>query len=202
MYQFDEEDTQEGPFHLENGEQVMVDMMSQKKDFSMHFSDKVNMIDLPYGDSLFSMTVMMPADEGTTLDEFIAQDLSRENFDSWTASLSEREMPLKFPKFELSYEIRLNDILISMGMEDAFDGSKADLTGINSNGGLFITEVKHKTFITVDEVGTEAAAVTSVGIGITSTPQTFSVNRPFVFVIREQNSGTILFMGKINNPDA
>lgn len=200
MYQFDKEDTQEGPFYLENGEQVMVDMMSQKRDFNTHFSDKVHMIDLPYGDSLFSMTVMMPADTGTTVDEFIEQDLTKENFDSWTANLSGSEMPLRFPKFELDYEVKLNDILISMGMEDAFDPAKADLTGINSNGGLFISEVKHKTFIKVDEVGTEAAAVTSVGIGITSVPQTFSVNRPFVFVIREQNSGAILFMGKINNP--
>lgn len=202
MYQFDKEDTQEGPFYLENGEQVMVDMMRQERDFSVHFSEKVNMIDMPYGDSLFSMTVMMPVDEETPLNEFIEQDLTKENFDSWVAGLSEREMPLKFPKFELEYEVKLNDILISMGMEDAFDPNKADLTGINPSGGLFISEVKHKTFVKVDEVGTEAAAVTSVGIGITSVPQTFSVNRPFVFVIREQNSGAILFMGKMNNPDA
>jgi serpin B len=201
MNQFDKEDTLERPFYLESDEQVLVDMMYQENIFNMTFSEKVNMIDLPYGDSLFSMTVMMPADEETPLNEFIEQDLTKENFDSWIADLSEERMPLRFPKFELSYEISLNDILIQMGMSDAFEGNKADFTGITPNGGLFISRVKHKSFINVDEVGTEAAAVTSVEVSVTGTPQVFSVNRPFVFVIREHNSGTILFMGKNNNPD-
>ncbi len=199
-YQFDEEDTRERPFYLENGEQVTVDMMTQERTFNIYTSDNVQMIDLPYGDSLFSMTVMMPADANMPLKDFIAQDLTRENVDSWIANLSGRDMPLNLPKFELEYEIKMNDILVSMGMEDAFSESRANFEGINSKGGLFISEVKHKTFVKVNEKGTEAAAVTSVGMGITSMPQTFSVNRPFVFVIREQNSGAVLFMGKVKNP--
>ena len=95
----------------------------------------------------------------------------------------------------------MKDILYSMGMEDAFT-RKADLSGINPDAPLFISEVKHKTFVEVNEEGTEAAAVTSVGIGVTSVPQSFNVNRPFIFMIREQNSGAILFMGKVMNPNA
>lgn len=199
-YQFDEDDTRERPFHLENGEQEMVEMMTQERDFNIYMDDKVHMIDLPYGDSLFSMSVMMPADENKPLKEFIGEDLTKDNVDSWIASLSNRNMPLNFPKFELEYEVEMNEILTSMGMEDAFSESKADFGGINPDAPLFISEVKHKTFVKVDEKGTEAAAVTSVGMGVTSVPETFSVDRPFLFMIREQNSGAVLFMGKIQNP--
>jgi len=86
-----------------------------------------------------------------------------------------------------------------MGMEIAFNTALADFTRINPDGNLFIDEVLHKTFIKVDEEGTEAAAVTSVGIGLTAMPETiyFRVDRPFVFLIRERHSGTILFIGKV-----
>jgi serpin B len=201
-YQFDKEKTREQPFYLENGEREMVDMMNQERDFNIYRSDKVQVIDLPYGDSLFSMTVLMPVNSETPLNNFIAENLTQQNFNAWISALSSIDSPLQLPKFELEYEKKLNDILISMGMEDAFNGYKADLTGINPNPGLYISEVKHKTYVKVDEEGTEAAAVTSVGIGVTSVPQSFSVNRPFIFVIREHNSGAILFMGKVNNPNA
>lgn len=199
-YQFDEEKTRERTFFLENGEQETVDMMTQERTFNIYMNEEVHMIDLPYGDSLFSMTVMMPADREKFIDEFIAQDLTRENFNSWLTNVSGQDMPLNLPKFELEYEIKMNDILKSMGMEVPFIGGQADFSGINPDAALFISEVKHKTYVKVDEKGTEAAAVTSVGIGITSVPQAFSVNRPFVFMIREQNSGAILFMGKVKNP--
>jgi serpin B len=199
-YQFDEEKTRERTFFLENGEQETVDMMTQERTFNIYMNEEVHMIDLPYGDSLFSMTVMMPADREKFIDEFIAQDLTRENFNSWLTNVSGQDMPLNLPKFGLEYEIKMNDILKSMGMEVPFIGGQADFSGINPDAALFISEVKHKTYVKVDEKGTEAAAVTSVGIGITSVPQAFSVNRPFVFMIREQNSGAILFMGKVKNP--
>ncbi len=199
-YQFDEEETREHSFSLESGGEVMVDMMTQERMFNIHMNEEVHMIDLPYGDSLFSMTVMMPADEKKPIDEFISQDLSKENFDSWIAGLKGQDMPLYFPKFELSYKIKMNDILKSMGMEVPFDEAEADFSGINPDARLFISQVNHKTYVKVDEKGTEAAAVTSVGVEVTSIPQTFSVDRPFVFMIREQNSGAILFMGKMENP--
>ncbi|MGN8224755.1 serpin family protein [Gracilimonas sp. BCB1] len=199
-YQFDKEETREHSFSLEEGGEIMVDMMRQERLFNINMNEEVHMIDLAYGDSLFSMTVMMPADTEKPIDEFISDDLTKEKFDSWIAGLSKKDMPILFPKFELSYKIKMNDILKSMGMEVPFEEGKADFSGINPDARLFISQVNHKTYVKVDEKGTEAAAVTSVGIGVTSVPQTFSVDRPFVFMIREQNSGAILFMGKVKNP--
>ncbi|MEX0722082.1 MAG: serpin family protein [Balneolaceae bacterium] len=201
-YQFEEDKTRESPFHLENGETVTMDMMNQKRDFNIYFSDEVKMIDLPYGDSLFSMKVLMPADKETSIDDFAENQFTPQNFNSWIENLTTTETQLRLPKFEMEYEITLNDILKSMGMENAFMDGGADFTGINPNSRLFITEVKHKTFVSVDEVGTEAAAVTSVEMGITSAPEipTMIVDRPFIFVIHEQNSGAVLFMGKLKNP--
>jgi serpin B len=100
----------------------------------------------------------------------------------------------------LEFESKLNNVLTDMGMGIAFDDQLADFMNINQNGGLYISEVKHKTYVDVNEEGTEAAAVTSVGIGLTSAPPTFTINRPFIFVIRERFSNTILFMGKIEDP--
>jgi len=180
----------------------MVDMMSQKHTFNSYSDDVVELIDLPYGDSLYTMTVMMPADSDKALSEFIAQDLTRQNFDNWIGQVRNRNMILELPRFEMEYEIKMNDILISMGMEDLFSSGEADLSGINADVQLFVNEVKHKTFVSVDEKGTEAAAVTSVGVFVTSVPPSFRADRPFVFLIREHNSDAILFMGKVNNPES
>ncbi len=201
---FDTDDTRPGDFRLEDGSSVQVDMMRQESRFATYFSDEVQMIELPYGDSLFSMTVLMPNDPEMPIDRFVEESLSAENLNNWRANLSvgSRDVILQLPKFELEYEIEYNEILKAMGMELAFDEWEADFTGIAdvSPQNLFISEVKHKTFIRVDEEGTEAAAVTSVGIGITSMPPSIIVDRPFAFIIHERESGTNLFMGKVKNP--
>lgn len=197
---FEEEKTREASFFLENGGEVTVDMMNQDKKFNAYFSDEVHMLDLPYGDSLYSMTLVMPADENISVNEFIENDLTYDNFNSWIDQLSYSRTIVNLPKFEMEYEITLNDVLKSMGMEEPFNTS-ADFTGIHAKGGLWIGEVKHKTFVTVDEKGTEAAAVTSVSM-VDSAPPSFYANRPFVFVIREQSTGAIIFMGKMINPNA
>ncbi len=204
LYQFDEEDTRVDDFHLESGETKQVDMMVQSDRFATYFSDSVHMIELPYGDSLFSMTVLMPADERKPLNQFISESVTADNLNSWRSNLraSFQKIPVHLPKFEMEYEIEYNDILKAMGMEIAFDEWNANFKGMAdiSPQNLFISEVKHKTFIRVDEKGTEAAAVTSVGIMPTSMPQPMIVNRPFVFIIHERESGTNLFMGKVLNP--
>jgi serpin B len=146
------------------------------------------------------MTVLLPA-LGTTIDDF-AGKLTQQVWNSSTSGLASREVDLYFPKFKFEYEKSLNDMLKSMGMSIAFSTTKADFTNIDKRGQLYISEVKHKTFVQVDEEGTEAAAVTSVGVGTTSVGQTtvMRVDRPFIFAIRENNSGTILFLGKIVEP--
>lgn len=202
LSKFDKDDTRKADFFLENGETVQVDMMSQKEKFAAYFSQDVQMIELPYGDSLFTMSVLMPGDPEMSLDQFIEEEVTQENLAQWRSNLRVSEVPLELPKFEMEYEITYNDILKSMGMEHAFNEGLADFSGIAdvSPQNLYISEVKHKTFVSVDEEGTEAAAVTSVGVGLTSLPPSMIVNRPFVFIIHERESGTNLFMGKVKNP--
>ncbi|NBC03090.1 MAG: serpin family protein [Bacteroidetes bacterium] len=202
LSKFDKDETRKADFHLESGETVQVEMMSQKERYAVNFSEEVRMIELPYGDSLFTMSVLMPGDPEMPLNQFIEEEITKENLVKWRSNLRVSEVPLELPKFEMEYEITYNDILKSMGMEKAFDEGAADFSGIAdvSPQNLFISEVKHKTFVSVDEEGTEAAAVTSVGVGVTSLPPSMIVNRPFVFIIHERESGTNLFMGKVKDP--
>lgn len=204
LNQFDTDDTRPGDFHLESGETVQADMMRQENQFATYASDQVQMIELPYGDSLFTMSVVMPADANMPIDRFIDEHITASNLNTWRSNLtvSGRDVILQLPKFDVEYELEYNDILKSMGMEIAFSEGLADFSGIAevSPQRLLIDEVKHKTFIRVDEEGTEAAAVTSVGVGVTSMPPQMIVNRPFVFIIHERESGANLFMGKVKNP--
>lgn len=204
LRQFDPDDTRKADFFLESGDVTEVDMMQQEGLFASYFSNEVEMIELPYGDSLYSMTVLMPADPAMPIGEFVEQKLSASNLANWRSGLTADmgEINVELPKFEMEYEIEFNDILKAMGMEIAFAESEANFNGIAdvSPQNLFISEVKHKTFIRVDEEGSEAGAVTSVGIGIDSLPPQMIVNRPFVFIIHERESGTNLFMGIIRDP--
>lgn len=204
LNQFETDDTRKADFVLETGETVDVDMMHQKGLFATHISDEVHLIELPYGDSLYSMSVLMPSDINTPIDQFAKEKLSFEKLSEWRSELvvDYNGVSINFPKFELDYEIEYNDILKAMGMEIAFNATEADFNGITDRSvmKIYIDEVKHKTFIRVDEEGTEAAAVTSVGI-VESVSQQFNINRPFVFIIHELETGTNLFMGKVKNPN-
>ena len=139
------------------------------------------------------------------LDPFISEKLTAENLDYWTENLWSGNIQLKMPKFSMEYEKTLNEVMQSLGVERVFQEGVAELGGLSANGlnNLFVSEVKHKTFLEVNEEGSETAAVTSIGVQLTSvTPSVpkFTVNRPFAFLIRERASGSILFMGKMKNP--
>lgn len=210
LRQFDPDETKTGDFNLVSGESVETDFMRQEGRFAAYFSNDVQLIELPYGDSLYTMSVMMPADPEMPIDEFVPEMITPENLENWRSSLTvdSRGVTVELPKFDLEYEIEYSEILKLMGMEIAFDDRNADFSGIADLSelneptlhGLAINEVKHKTFIRVDEEGSEAAAVTSVGVGIVSMPPQMIVNRPFVFIIYERESGANLFMGKMKNP--
>jgi serine protease inhibitor len=176
-------------------------MMYQKATYAYHATDQAQIIDLPYGDRLFSMTIILPA-EGTNIDQFAAE-LTQQHYNIFVNSQDSADVELYLPKFKVEYTKKLNDELSAMGMGIAFSDF-ANFSRI-ADVPLAISEVKHKTFVEVNEEGTEAAAVTSVGISLTampsSTPQ-MRVDRPFLFIIREHTSGTILFIGKIVNPVA
>jgi len=196
-YAFDRSLTTDAQFTTSDGSRVPCRMMEQECDLPYFETDDFQAVDMPYGDGLFSMTVFLPK-PGTSVNELI-EEFTPENWAQWMGSFSETTLTLHMPKFKLEYEDSLNRVLTNLGMGIAFS-DQADFTRINRNGGLFISMVKHKTFVEVDEEGTEAAAVTVVEIRYTSTGLVMTVDRPFVFVIRERQSNALLFMGKIVEP--
>jgi serpin B len=199
--QFDKERTRPAPFNLADGSQKQVDMMYYPKPDTVYtYSDgSVTVLDLPYGGKAYSMTIVMP-NEGADV-EPIVESLNAGNWSQWTGRLSMSQAIVSMPKFTLEYELELNKALDALGMGIAFDPNAADFTRIYSDSQrLYISKVKHKTFVEVNEEGTEAAAATSVEIGVTSMPPMIAVDRPFLFAIREKLSGAILFMGVVKDP--
>lgn len=196
MLQFDPEDTREQAFHGPGGAR-QVPMMNMHTELAYLETDRAQIVDLPYGHGLYSMTVVLPKPEVDRA-ELIA-GLDRNRWQQWMNGLVEQELTLALPRFELEYEKVLNDALIALGMGVAFGGA-ADFTGIRESGGLYISRVKHKSYVKVDEVGTEAAAVTSVEVRETSISNAMIADRPFLFVIHDKHSGALLFMGQIVDP--
>jgi serpin B len=145
------------------------------------------------------MTLVVP--QGQTTLTNVASRLTGAQLSTWLAAADTSRLELRMPKFRLEYEQELNDALSKMGMGVAFS-NQANFSRMlaGNSSGLSISAVKHKTYIDVNEEGTEAAAVTSVGIVNTSVPQVVEVNRPFLFLIREKASNTILFIGQVTNP--
>ena len=200
-HQFDKDRTRPEPFLLPDGSQTSVPMMSAEGEIPVrvHWEETLTMLDLWYGGRAYSMTILVPRDPAT-IDE-VARTVTQEQWNAWVASLDSTESEVAVPKFTLEFEVTLNDVLAALGMEVAFDPDAADFTNLYAGPArAFISRVKHKTFVDVNEEGTEAAAVTSVEVGVTSAPQRLVVDRPFLFAIRENFSGTILFMGKIVRP--
>jgi serpin B len=196
--QFDARKTRDWSFTLSDGSTKSCRMMYMSDaDFTYFAAESFSAADLKYGSGDYSMTILLP-NVGVNLDSLVEQ-MTNENWQGWLAQLRPVTIDLGLPKFELEYKLRANDVLEALGMGIAFSDA-ADFTGINRIGRLFISEVAHKTFVKVDEEGTEAAAVTSVEIRPTSISPSFMVDHPFVFVIHENRSGTILFMGKIVDP--
>jgi len=155
-------------------------------------------VDLPYGNSAYAMTVVLP-NEGRSIDA-VAASLQNAAWTEWIGQLRDAEVDLYLPRLKLAWERALIPDLQSLGMRAAFVAGGADFTRLSPAGRqLFISVVKQKTYVDVDEEGTEAAAVTNVGISFVSMPArvSFRVDRPFIFVLRERLSGTILFMGRI-----
>lgn len=204
-YEFDPEATGEQSFYLKDGNTKMVDMMEMENDL-LHMSNNLfSAVKLPYGDGAFNMTILLPRPQYTPDD--IVEELTNENWNTWMGSFGEEHVVVKLPKFKFEFFRLLNQDLTDMGMGIAFEPFNADFSGINPLVQLYISRVLHKTFIDVSEEGTEAAAVTAVEISFTSadpdspTATFFVVDRPFLFTIQENSSGTILFMGRVNRPE-
>jgi len=198
--EFDPDLTQEDIFHLADGSITNVQMMHSSIQSATYGTNDFAAIELTFGQANFSMLIMLP---NNTLSEFIA-DFTEADWMEMTTwfdqnlGISEREVAL--PKFKFSYQKQLNDQLAALGMVDAFSPELADLSGI-SDADIYVDFVKQNTFIEVNEEGSEAAAVTTIGIVETSMPEAFIINRPFAFVIRERTTNTMLFIGKVESPN-
>jgi serine protease inhibitor len=193
--QFDKSKTANAPFFALDGSSASVPLMTQTSSIGVATGGNYTAVDLPYGNSAFSMTVVLPQ-KGTDINAF-AEAMTLEKWQALAATFNVRETTLFLPRFTLEWKRKLNPDLEKLGMGTAFQEGFADFTRMSPEGNrLIIDEVIQKTFVEVNEEGTEAAAVTSVGVGVTSAPAPIRVDRPFMFAIREKLSGTILFVGK------
>jgi serpin B len=199
---FDPRRTSPGEFRGAAGTQT-VPMMTREVRQPVLYTDRYAVTELPYGNGAFTMTIVLPnagQDVHALVEEFTA-DRWATMIGELTATAATVTTDLTVPKFTLELTRELNDDLAALGMGDLFDPTRADLTKLATGPEqLYVGFVRHKTFVDVNEVGTEAAAVTAIGIRVTSAPvgpPPFRVDRPFLFAIRERFTGTILFLGKI-----
>ncbi|MBA4407060.1 proteinase inhibitor I4 serpin [bacterium] len=200
-YTFEKNKTKDDFFTTQTGKRVPIKMMKQEADISTFANELFTAVDLSYGSSAFSMSLFLP-NNGRNLQEVVSF-LTRENFDSVIGRLHSSKKNLFLPRFKVEYRIKLNDVLKVLGMDIAFDPDKANFKKLYDGGmgNAYISAVDHKTYVDVNEEGTEAAAVTSVVIGLTSIGgNTIRFDRPFLFLIREKNSGAIIFIGSLNDP--
>ncbi len=198
--QFDPKDTYDAPFYRENGTKFAeVDMMKLEDNFKVAYSDNFRAVELPYKNKKFSMFLFLP-DEGTPVND-LAAELDGPTWNNWLDKFHEiSNYNIELPRFEFEFDRSLKEDLKSMGLEIAFT-DEADFSGI-SDIDLLISDVIHKTYIKVNEEGTEAAAVTAVTMDLTSAGpgSVLRFDRPFLFAITENSSKSILFMGKVSEP--
>lgn len=196
---FEPANTSDGSFALGDGSTVTVPMMHGNPEMPYVKGDGYQAVALPYDGDELSMLVVLP-DQGS-LDSFEAS-FDTAKLDEIMTGLSEHQVDITMPKFKFEYELGLKKTLETMGMEIAFKSGVADFTGINSKGQPYIQDVLHKAFIGVNEAGTEAAAATAVIIGDESAPQPASItlDHPFLFAIRDNATGSLLFVGRVADP--
>lgn len=199
--EFTKEDTSDQDFHLADGSMVSVPTMYQNGSFRYARGEGVQALELPYAGDQLSMVILLP-DEGQL--DSLQSDLDAVKLDRLFGKLDYQQVDVYLPKFTYEYSLSLVDTLVKMGMTDASDPNLADFSGMDGARDLFIGDIFHKAFVAVDEAGTEAAAATVVIMELTSMmPESaieFRVDRPFLFVIRDIPTGTILFVGRVMNP--
>lgn len=201
--EFDPAKTQDGDFYLTDGSTKQVPMMNRQGMYPIYYGDNVAAINLPYGEGRMGMYIFLPSQK-SNLNDFVG-DLNAADWENWMTQFQEQDISIRIPKFKIEYGTKeLNDALTSLGMGVAFDEDRADFSRMATlekpSANLYIDKVAHKTFIEVNEEGSEAAAATSVTIGVKSLPRMFIVNKPFFFAIRDNETQTVLFMGVVVDP--
>jgi serpin B len=199
MHKFEEGDTTDGAFNLLDGSQVQVPMMRQDESFQYTQGSGFQAIELPYAGNEMAMIIILPESGEFTSFE---GSLSAEVLDQVITDLEMTSLTLTMPKFEFESEFGLSKTLKEMGMPSAF-GADADFSGMDGTRDLYIQDVIHKAFIAVDETGTEAAAATAVIVaemGIMLPEVEMTIDSPFIFAIRDLQTGSILFLGRVMDP--
>ena len=200
MNQFDPSKTALGNFTLADGSQVEVPMMHAQRSMQAFVNEGLEVVELPYEGGMYSMVLVMPA-QGSLADFEASLDADRLN--EILGSLSTASVTLSMPKFKLESSFGLSETMKTLGMTDAFTPGIADFSGMEDTRSLYISDLLHKAYVDVNEEGTEAAAATAVVVGMTSMPAesyTISFDHPFLFLIRDIQTNTILFMGRLADP--
>lgn len=199
---FNAENTETEIFTTSSGNNIDVNMMKQTESFDLYVDTKFAMLELPYGQGNYVMDIILP--NGNNLDSLLTV-VTSENFSLWTNKLYPRETIVWLPRFKYEFNITINEILREMGMERAFTGTIADFSNMTDED-IYIGFVQHNAAIENYEKGTKAAAATVVGMEVTSLgpdplPYFFNANHPFIYIIREISTNTVIFMGKVTNPE-
>jgi len=202
LSKFDKKTTQEAQFFLLSGDVVKAPLMTIRQNYGYSDFPDAQILELPYAGQDVSMLVVLPKKKDGLSE--LEKNLSQKRLKEWSSSMGKREIIVYMPRFKVTSELRLDQMLASMGMSDAFNHEKADLSGMDGKkDNLFIGVAIHKAYVDVNEEGTEAAAATAVGIQTTSMPAptpVFRADHPFLFMIRHNSTGAILFMGRVVNP--
>jgi serpin B len=202
--QFEKKATRDQPFHISAAEQVNCSLMTRKGKYAYSESDKFQAVQLPYKGRELSMIVLLPRAVDGLPD--LERELTAENAAKWLGELKQNDVIVSLPRFKVEAQFSLAPVLQSLGMKDAFSAADADFSGMTGNRDLFITAVLHKAFVDVNEEGTEAAAASAVVMGLRGMPprepqpKIFRADHPFIFLIRHEQSGAILFLGRLAKP--
>jgi serpin B len=197
---FQPEQTKDGPFTLQDNTHITVPMMDQMAHFAYGKGNAYQAVELPYDGNQLSMVIVLPDANGL---EALESSLKAQRADEIVKGLADQEVVLMMPKWKFDSSFQLADVLREMGMRDAFTPDAADLSGMDGLRDLFISQVVHKAFVSVDEAGTEAAAATAVIVTASAMPVqpvTLTIDHPFMFFIRDIQTGTILFVGRVADP--
>jgi serpin B len=200
--QFEKNMTQDGQFNLLNGSTITVPMMRQQESFRYGESAGYQAVELAYDGNELSMIILLP--KADSFNDF-EKSLTGAQLKTILDNMNYCEVKLSMPKFTVNSEFNLNQALSDLGMPLAFSPSEADFSGMDGNRDLYISDVIHKAFVSVDEAGTEAAAATGVIMKTTAMPlevKQMTIDHPFIYLIRDNPTGTVLFMGRVMNPAA
>ncbi len=200
--QFDTKLTKNEPFTMLDGQKIDVPMMKQMEEFKYMDANDLQMLELPYVNDEASALILLPKKIDGLPD--LEKNLTWQNLAQWLEKLERQSVVVSIPRFKMTEQFKLNETLKSMGMTDAFVNGKANFSGMDGTRDLFIASVIHKAYVGISEEGTEAAAATEVEMklrGVPMPPPVFRADHPFIFLIRDNKSGGILFIGRVMNPE-